>query len=410
MLDVHSINAERAKAVFTRRQLLIEQTSNSVAIPIKYSLRSLLTRRVSTLLITLGIALVVFIFISMIATAQSMKRAIVQTGSAQNVIIKNKAVPAVEFGLLPEDVLSVIRYLPGIARSLQNAPLVSPELYNRKFIKFGDRGKVIWLRIRGVTSAAFDVYPQVTVVQGRLPRRGEVMIGKEVAVKFGKEFAVGDTLQVGKETHLISGIFESGGSTFEGEIWMDKEDMKRDFDMHGLSQVTVRLETPTLKDTFIQDLNHNLQLPAADAIGEKEYFASEGQSSTFVLVMGIIIAVLMALGAIFGGMNLMYMTIAARIREIGTLRALGFSRSNILVSLIFESVVIALLGGIAGGILSIIVNGYSLELFEVAFSITVSPFMLLLGLLVSLFIGIGGGLMPGLSASRMQIVEALRHI
>jgi ABC-type antimicrobial peptide transport system permease subunit len=381
-----------------------------VAIPLKYSLRSLLTRRVSTLLITLGIALVVFIFISMIATAQSMKGAIIQTGSEENVIIKNKAVPAVEFGLLAEEVLNVIKYLPGIARSIRDIPLVSPELYNRKFIKFGEQDKVVWLRIRGITPAAFEVYPQITVVQGTLPRRGEVMIGKEVAVKFSREFAVGDTLQVGKENHRISGIFESGGSTFEGEIWMDKEDMKLDFDMHGLSQVTVRLESPGLKDSFIRDLSRNLQLPTADAVGEKEYFASEGQSSTFVLVMGIIIAVLMALGAIFGGMNLMYMTIAARIREIGTLRALGFSRSNILACLLMESLIIALLGGVAGSALSIIVNGYSLELFEVAFSITISPFILLLGLMVSVLIGIGGGLLPGLSASRMRIVEALRHI
>ena len=381
-----------------------------MAIPLKYSLRSLLTRRVSTLLITLGIALVVFIFISMIATAQSMKGAIMQTGSDENVIIKNKAVPAVEFGLLSEEVLNVIKYLPGIARSIRDIPLVSPELYNRKFIKFGEQDKVVWLRIRGITPAAFEVYPQITVVQGTLPRRGEIMIGKEVAVKFSREFAVGDTLQVGKENHRISGIFESGGSTFEGEIWMDKEDMKLDFDMHGLSQVTVRLESPGLKDSFIRDISRNLQLPTADAVGEKEYFASEGQSSTFVLVMGIIIAVLMALGAIFGGMNLMYMTIAARIREIGTLRALGFSRSNILASLLMESLIIALLGGVAGSALSIIVNGYSLELFEVAFSITISPFILLLGLMVSVLIGIGGGLLPGLSASRMQIVEALRHI
>ena len=381
-----------------------------MAIPLKYSLRSLLTRRVSTLLITLGIALVVFIFISMIATAQSMKGAIMQTGSDENVIIKNKAVPAVEFGLLSEEVLNVIKYLPGIARSIRDIPLVSPELYNRKFIKFGEQDKVVWLRIRGITPAAFEVYPQITLVQGTLPRRGEVMIGKEVAVKFSREFAVGDTLQVGKENHRISGIFESGGSTFEGEIWMDKEDMKLDFDMHGLSQVTVRLESPGLKDSFIRDISRNLQLPTADAVGEKEYFASEGQSSTFVLVMGIIIAVLMALGAIFGGMNLMYMTIAARIREIGTLRALGFSRSNILASLLMESLIIALLGGVAGSALSIIVNGYSLELFEVAFSITISPVILLLGLMVSVLIGIGGGLLPGISASRMQIVEALRHI
>ena len=381
-----------------------------MAIPLKYSLRSLLTRRVSTALITLGIVLVVFIFISMIATAQSMKRAILQTGSEHNIIIKNKAVPTVELGLLSEDVLNVIKYLPGIARNTRNLPLVSPELYNRKFIKFGESGKVIWLRIRGITPAAFEVSPQVTLIRGRLPRRGEVMIGKEVAVKFGKTFSIGDTLQVGKDNHRITGIFSSGGSTFEGEIWMDKEDMKADFDMFGISQVTVRLESPSLKDAFIRDINNNLRLPAADAIGEKEYFASEAQSSTFVLVMGIIIAVLMALGAIFGGMNLMYMTIAARTREIGTLRALGFSRPHILASLMAESLIIALLGGIAGGFLSIIVNGYSLELFEVAFSITIAPATLLLGVLVSLLIGIGGGLLPGMNASRMKIVEALRHV
>jgi len=381
-----------------------------VAIPLKYSIRSLLNRRISTSLIILGVSLVVMIFVSMMALAQSMRRAIVQTGCAENVIIKNKSTSSVEFGLLPEEVLNVIKYLPGIKKNNQGIPLVSPELYNRKFIKFGEDDKVIWLRIRGITPLAFEVYPQVKMIAGRKPQRGEVIIGKELSVKFGKEFLLGDKIQFGRQEHSIAGIFESGSSTYEGEIWMGKEDMKLDFDMKDISLVTVKLESSLHKDAFIKEVNRNLRLPTAGAISEIEYYASLAETSTFVLAMGIIIAVLMSLGAIFGGMNIMYMTIAARTREIGTLRALGYKSSHILNSLIMESLFIAVIGGIIGIILSIGVNGYSLDLFEVAFSIKITPTVIFSGFIVSLLIGFFGGLLPGLSAARMRIVEALRHV
>ena len=381
-----------------------------MAIPLKYNIRSLLNRRVSTSLIILGISLVIMIFVSMMALAQSMRRAIVQTGCEDNVIIKNKSTSSVELGLLPEDVFNIIKYLPGIKKNNQGIPLVSPELYNRKFIKFGEDEKVIWLRIRGITPLAFEVYPQVKIIAGRKPQRGEVIIGKELPVKFGKEFLLGDKVQFGRQEHSIAGIFESGGTTYEGEIWMDKEDMKIDFDMQDISLITVKLKSPSLKDSFIKEVNHSLRLPTAGAMSEIEYYASLAETSTFVLVMGIIIAVLMSLGAIFGGTNIMYMTIAARTREIGTLRALGYEPFHILTSLIIESLIIAILGGIIGSLLSIGVNGYSLDLFEIAFSIKITPVVILAGFIVSLFIGFLGGLLPGISAARMNIVESLRHV
>ena len=381
-----------------------------MAIPLKYNIRSLLNRRVSTSLIILGIALVIMIFVSMMALAQSMRRAIVQTGCEDNVIIKNKSTSSVELGLLPEDVFNIIKYLPGIKKNNQGIPLISPELYNRKFIKFGEDNTVIWLRIRGVTPLAFEVYPQVKLIAGRKPQRGEVIIGKELPVKFGKEFLLGDKVQFGRQEHSIAGIFESGGTTYEGEIWMDKEDMKIDFDMQDISLITVKLKSPSLKDFFIQEVNHSLRLPTAVAISEIEYYSSLDETSTFVLVMGIIIAVLMSLGAIFGGMNIMYMTIAARTREIGTLRAIGYEPSHILTSLILESLIIAILGGIIGSILSIGVNGYSLDLFEVAFSIEITPVVILAGFITSLLIGFLGGLLPGISAAKMSIVGALRNV
>ena len=208
----------------------------------------------------------------------------------------------------------------------------------------------------------------------------------------------------------IVGIFESEGSSYEGEIWMNKDDMKLDFDIENISLVTVKLESPSLVNFFIQKVNHNTMLPMADAISEVEYYTSLAETSTFVLVMGIIIAVLMSLGAILGGMKIMYMTIAARTREIGTLRALGYTPIHILTSLIIESLIIATLGGIVGSMLSILVNGYSLDLFEVAFKIKTTSSVIILGFLVSLMIGFFGGLLPGLSAAKIRIVTALRHV
>jgi putative ABC transport system permease protein len=237
-----------------------------------------------------------------------------------------------------------------------------------------------------------------------------VIIGKEVPTKFGKNFRLGDVIQTGRQQRVISGIFESDGSSFEGEIWMHRSDMKLDFDIDNISFVTVKLESPSLKKSFIQQVNQNTRLTMADAIGEIEYYASLASTATFVLVMGIIISVFMSLGAIFGGMNIMYLTITARTRELGTLRALGYTPFHILVSLIIESLIIATFGGIIGIFLSIGINGYSLDLFEVAFSIKITPSVIFLGFLVSLLIGFFGGLLPGLSAAKTSIVKALRHV
>jgi ABC-type lipoprotein release transport system permease subunit len=382
----------------------------SMAIPLKYNFRSLLKRKVSTILIILGIALVVMICIFMMAMAQSMKRAIVQTGCDDNVIIKNKSSSSIEFSVLPEEVLTIIKYLPGIKKNNKGIPLVSPELYNRKFIKFGTEERVIWLKIRGVTPTAFEVYPQIKIIAGRKPKRGELIIGKKVPLMFGHEFSLNDKIKVGKQEHTIVGIFESEGSTYEGEIWMDKEDMKFDFNMKGINLITVKLQSPSLMNSFIKEIDENSRLPTASAVSEVGYYASLAGPATFVLVMGITIAVLMSLGAVFGGMNIMYMSIAARAREIGTLRALGFTPFHTLISLTIESLIITVCGWIAGSILSITVNGYSLELFEVAFSIKITPVVILSAFIVSLVIVFFGGLLPGWSAARIQIIEALRRI
>lgn len=383
-----------------------------MAIPLKYNLRSILTRRVSTSLTVLGIALVVMIFITMIALAQSMRRALVSTGLPDNVLIKNKSTSATEYSILPEQDLQVIKYLPGIKKNSEGLPLVSPELYNRKFIKIKTGGKEVikWVRIRGITPMAFEVYPNVEIISGRRPQRGEVIIGKKLPIKFGYDLKIGDKIKVGKQEHTIAGIFSAGGNIFEGEVWMDKEDMKLDFDLQNFSMAVVKLTSPALVSSFIKSIEDNRRLPVEDAISEEDYYASMAGTSTFILVMGRIIAFLMAFGAIFGGMNTMYTTIAGRTREIGTLRAIGYSRRHVITSFIFESVTIALIGGIIGCFLSIVVNGYSLSLFEVAFSIKVETSVMFQGILLSLLIGLVGGFLPAWAAAKMKIVEALRHI
>ena len=351
-----------------------------MAIPLKYNIRSLLNRRISTSLIILGIAIVAMIFISMLAMAKSMRRAIISTGFPDNVIIKNKSTSTVEYSILSEEDLQVIKYLPGIKKNSEGIPLVSPELYSRKFIKTGGKGELKWVRVRGITPIAFEVYHDINIISGRKPKRGEVIIGKKLPIKFGYALKVGDKIKVGKQEHIIAGIFSSGGNTFEGEIWMDKEDMKLDFDLQNYSMAVVKLVYPSLVSSFIKSIKENRRLPTVDAIAEVDYYASLAGTSTFILVMGRIIAFLMILGAIIGGMNTMYTAIAGRTREIGTLRALGYTKNHVIISFIVESVIIALVGGIIGCFLSIVVNGYSLSLFEVAFSIKLEVICYLTGI------------------------------
>ena len=254
----------------------------------------------------------------------------------------------------------MIKYLPGIKKNSEGIPLVSPELYSRKFIKTGEKGELKWVRVRGITPIAFEVYHDINIISGRKPKRGEIIIGKKLPIKFGYALKVGDKIKVGKQEHIIAGIFSSGGNTFEGEIWMDKEDMKLDFDLQNYSMAVVKLVYPSLVSSFIKSIEENRRLPTEDAIAEEDYYASLAGTSTFILVMGRIIAFLMILGAILGGMNTMYTAIAGRTREIGTLRALGYTKNHLIISFIVESVIIALVGGIIGCFLSIVVNGYSL--------------------------------------------------
>jgi len=221
---------------------------------------------------------------------------------------------------------------------------------------------------------------------------------------------MGDKIKVGKQERTIAGIFSSGGNTFEGEIWMDKEDMKLDFDLQNFSMAVVKLTSPSQVNSFVQSIEEDRRLPVEDAIAENDYYSALGGTSTFILVMGRVIAFLMALGAIFGGMNTMYTAIAGRTREIGTLRAVGYTEKHVILSFITESLIIALAGGIIGCFLSIVVNGYSLSLFEVAFSITIDPSVMLQGIVLSLLIGFFGGLLPARASAKMKVVEALRHI
>jgi putative ABC transport system permease protein len=382
------------------------------------TLRSIGQRLGSSIVAVIGIAGVVIVFTAVLSIAEGFKAAMVGAGDPRRVMVLRSGSDTEMTSGLSGDDATLIRDAPGISRTA-DGPNASPELFVIVGHPLKRSGTDANVPLRGVTPAALRVRPEVKIVEGRMLEFGtsEIIVGRS-ALRQYSGLEVGKSVRWGEGSWRVVGVFEAGGSVAESEIWSDARVLQPAYRRgNSYQSVLVQLDSAdafqALKDALTADQRLNVT-----AMREQDYFAQQSQVlQTIIRTIGFGIAALMGLGAIFGAVNTMYSAVAARTREIATLRALGFGRSPIVMSVLIEAVFLSLAGGIIGGSLAwIAFDGYQTATMnwqsfsQVAFAFAVTPALLLQGLAYALLMGLFGGLFPAVRAARMPVVTALRDL
>ena len=385
-------------------------------LPLSYSIRNLWTRRLTTILTAAGMSLVVFVFAAILMLAQGIQQTLVQTGTADNVVVIRKGSNTEVQSGITRSQAAIIETDPAIATGISGKPLVTKELLvlitleQRRSAKRGN------VSVRGVSlPVSMTLRPQVKLVEGRLPSPGsfEIIAGKGVAKRY-KGGALGETMYFGSFRWKVVGVFDAGNTSFSSEVWGDLEQLMQTFRRPAFSSILFRINSLSQLKNTVRRIEDDPRL-ALEVKQETRYYLEQSRTmSTFLRVLGISLTAIFSLGAIIGAMITMYAAVANRITEIGTLRALGFQRNSILIAFLFEALLLGLIGGITGLFFAsftqfITVNTANFQtLAEVAFSFTMTPGIIASGLFFSLIMGFAGGVLPAFRAARMNIVDSLR--
>ena len=388
-----------------------------MAIPLSYNVRNVRIRWQLTLLAISGIALVVAVFAVLMSMTEGFKAALRSTGRPDNAIVVQRGSGSeLTSGVSLAD-RSMIVVDDRVARDSSGQPLVSWEqvvVIGLPRITDGEQANVT---LRAVTPRAFEVRGGIRVVEGRnfTPGLDEVIVGKKLTKRI-RDLAIGGNVKYQQKLFKIVGLFESEGAAFESEVWGDYDTFSAIFQRGGGSNsLVLRMKDPATipeLDRFIR-AQPQMQL---QALSERKYYEEQaGPLSQVLSGLANFVAFVMGIGAVFGAINTMYAIVSARTREIGTLRALGFSRRAILTSFLFESVILAVIGGAIGCLLAFPMNGFSTgtgqtqSFSEIAFAFMITPRIVLVGMAFAVVMGILGGLLPALRGSRMPITSALRE-
>ena len=374
----------------------------------------------SSAVIVIGIAGVVGVLVALLAMGEGYAETLRKTGSADTAIVMRGSSASEVMSVLDHDSVTLIPQATGIAKDAKGQPIASPELVVAANLplkggKPEDEGSV---QLRGVGEQAWVVRPNVKIVQGRnfQPGMRELIVGKGAAKQFdGLE--PGKTIRLGNQQWNVVGVF-AAGDAMDSEVWGDAS-VVADTYRRGSSRasVTVKLTDPKAYDAFKASLESNPQLKV-DVSTTIDYFNKQSEGMTKVIkAVGITVGVIMAIGAMFGALNTMFAAVAARAREIATLRAIGFRGLPVVVAVMLETMLLALIGGLIGGLLAwLIFNGYSASTLaagtvgKLSFELRVSPALLWTGLKWALAIGFIGGLYPAMRAARLPVTTALREL
>jgi ABC-type antimicrobial peptide transport system permease subunit len=386
-----------------------------MAIPFAYIARNLVSRRLTTILTAGGMALVVYVFATVLMLAAGLEKTLVSTGEEDNVVvIRRGAQTEVQSGVDRRQA-SVIESLPDIATGQDGQRLISKEPVVLINLPKRATGKAANVVIRGVTSAGLTLRPQVQIVEGRMFRPGtsEVIAGRSIANGF-KGAGIGETLRFASRDWTVVGVFDAGRTGFDSEIWGDAEQMLQAFRRTGFSSVIFKLADNDRFEEVKKELESDPRL-TVEAKRERRFYADQSEAlSKFITYLGTSISVIFSIGAIIGAMITMYASVASRVSEIGTLRALGFSRAAILAAFLGEALLLGLVGGLAGLLAASFMQALSISttnfqtFAEIAFSFTLTPGIVLASIAFSLAMGFIGGFLPAARAARMKIVDALR--
>ena len=384
-------------------------------IPISYIARNLMARRLTTLLTAGGMALVVYVFATVLMLAAGLRETLVGTGQPDNVIVIRKGSQSEVQSGVDRRSAGIVETLPYIATAEDGTRLVSKEPVVLINLPKRESGKASNVVIRGVTDHGLTLRPQVKIVEGRMFRPGtsEIIAGSSVATGF-RGAAIGETLRFAQRDWTVVGVFDAGRTGFNSEIWGDAEQLMQAFRRLAYSAVIFRLVDADRFDDLKRAVEGDQRLQL-DVKRESQFYADQSeQLAKFISYLGTTISIIFSIGAIIGAMITMYASVASRTGEIGTLRALGFSRTAILVAFLGEALLLGLVGGVVGLIgasfmQAVPISTTNFQTFaEIAFHFTLTPQIIAISLAFSLVMGFVGGFLPAARASRMKIVDALR--
>ncbi|MCA1561460.1 MAG: ABC transporter permease [Acidobacteria bacterium] len=382
------------------------------------TLRSIPQRLGSATVAVIGIAGVVIVFTAVLSIAEGFRAAMRGTGDPQTVIVLRAGSDTEMTSGFSGDDVKLISEAPGIERG-PTGPHASPELFVIVGHPLKRSGTDANVPLRGVSAAALQVRPGLKIVEGRMfqPGTNEIIVGRAASQQFAG-LSVGTSARWGEGSWQVVGIFDAGGSIAESEIWSDAKVLQPAYRRgNSYQSVYLRLESPDslqqLKDALTIDPRLNVTV-----IREPDYYEQQSRVlQSIIRTIGFAIAALMGLGAVFGAVNTMYSAVASRTREIATLRALGFGRSPVVISVLVESLVLSLVGGAIGGLLAwAAFDGYQTATMnwqsfsQVAFAFAVTPALLTRGLIYASIMGLVGGLLPAIRAARLPVVTALREL
>jgi putative ABC transport system permease protein len=382
------------------------------------NLRTVPQRLGSSAVAIVGIAGVVVVLVAVLSIAEGFVAAMRDAGSPSRAIVMRSGADAEMTSGLSGPETDVIKQAPGIVREGQQLA-ASAELFVITDLPKISTGTSANVPLRGIEPSAFFVRDGASIIDGRMFQFGtnEVIVGRAASKQFSG-LTVGSTITSGQVSWKVVGMFEADGGVAETEIWCDARTLQSAYRRgNSYQSVLVRLDSPQSFDAFKDWLTTNPQV-SVSVRRETDYYAAQSTTlSTLVRTIGFGIAGLMAIGAIFGAILTMYTAVATRAREIATLRALGFNAPAVLVSVLAESMLLAALGGLIGGIAAYVgFNGYQTSTMnfqtfsQVAFAFRVTPTLLGLGLIWSLAMGLIGGIMPAFRAARLPIATALREL
>jgi putative ABC transport system permease protein len=380
-----------------------------MGVPLRYSLRNLTRRKTRTALTIVAIALVVGVNVVMFAFAGGLLKAARSSGSPDNILVLDRRAANHSFSRLTQSDFNLLLSLPQLARNPRGEPLVSPECIQQARVTAGafeNRPATV----RGVKPIVFEVNRLLRVVEGELPASGrKIMVGALTHAALGvpKELlAVGNEIEFAYEYWTIVGRFDAGGTALDSEILMDLGDAMALFARDTYSAALVKLRDAAEVPLLVRSLNNRNDIQV-QAIAEREYYAQLAEGFDRVIFLALFLAAIAAIGGLVSGMSTMYASVLGRIREIGTLKTLGFGPGAVVRSFVLESVAICLIGGLIGGALAYQANGVSTKFLQGAVSLSVDWRALVAGGAIALLIGVIGALPPALKGARLSIHTAL---
>ena len=389
------------------------------SVPISYNFRSIRARWTSTIVAILGIAGTVGVFVAMLSLARGFKATLVSSGSPGNALVMRAGSSSEMMGGITLASIKVLQDKPGIARNESGAPLLTQDVVGVIPVPLISTGTDANVQVRGVSPNVLQIRTFVKLVEGRMFQPGlmDLVVGKNASKSY-KGLTLGNKVDFAGGHWTVVGIFDAGGSAFDSEVWCDSQIFNQVLQRptNIFQSATIHLQSPAsfqeFKDAALADPQLNV-----DVWREIDYYAKQSTTMTrLITVLGGIVAFIMAFGAIFGALNTMYSAVAERGREIATMRAVGFPTSNVILSFLFEALVISFLGGILGCLVVLPLNGLTTNTMNfqtfsnVAFAFKITFDLLLMGVIFALVMGVLGGLLPAIRAAIQPVAVALREL